>query len=62
MSVVLPAPFGPSRPNNSPAVHGQRNAVERDGLAVALADVRDFEDRLGHGGYDTAPVPVCPCR
>ena len=49
MSVVLPAPLGPSRPNSLARLDGEDHAVERDGLAVSLANVRDFEDRVGHG-------------
>ena len=36
MVVVLPAPFGPSRPKHSPALHLEIEAVDRDDVAVAL--------------------------
>ena len=58
----LAGPVRPEQAEQFPGFDLQRNAVERDGLAITLADVGDFEDRLGHGDYDTAPVPVCPCR
>ena len=43
--VDLPAPFGPSRPNTSPSLHGEADAVERLDLSVALAQLRDDDRR-----------------
>ena len=49
ISVVLPAPFGPSRPKNSPSATARLHPGERLQRAVALFDVQGF-DGEGHGG------------
>ena len=56
ISVLLPAPFGPARPNTSPARISSEKSVQRTDLAapparVALADLveDDHAGRLGYG-------------
>ena len=45
MSVVLPAPFGPSRPKNSPGSTCEVDAVEGDdGLRLDVVDAADAAD------------------
>ena len=43
ISVVLPAPFGPSRPKNSPCCDRQIDADERLHVAEAARDIDDFD-------------------
>ena len=43
MVVVLPAPFGPRNPKNSPELDAQRNAVDGREVAVPLDDVGNLE-------------------
>ena len=38
-AVVLPAPFGPSRPSTAPARHGEGHAVERVHVAEVLDEI-----------------------
>ncbi len=42
ISVVLPAPLGPSRPKNSPGSTSRLDAVERPHAAETARDVDDF--------------------
>ena len=44
--VVLPAPFGPSRPKHSPARHVEVDAVDGDDVLEGLAQLADVK---GHG-------------
>ena len=46
IAVDLPAPFGPSTASSSPRRTSQVEAVERDGLAVALARTDELRERL----------------
>ena len=73
MSVVLPAPLGPSRPNSSPASTASETPSRATVCAVPLADVRDFEDPASgmasccigerRGSFTIrCRRPVCPCR
>ena len=43
MVVVLPAPFGPSKPRISPRPHLKTKAGDGDGLAVGFVVVDDFD-------------------
>ena len=45
--VVLPAPFGPSRPKTSPPGDVEVDAVDGDEVAVALDQSADADDRIG---------------
>ena len=49
--VVLPAPFGPSRPKHSPGRHLEVEAVDGDDVLVGLAQIGDAQGgaRLGRG-------------
>ena len=44
--VLLPAPFGPSRPT-APAANDRRDVAQRDALAVRDGDVVERDDRIG---------------
>jgi len=43
--VVLPAPFGPSRPKTSPACTSKLTPAQRDRLAVPLVQLVHLDDR-----------------
>ena len=43
MSVLLPAPFGPSRPKISPLSHREADVIHRQQRAKALADAFDLD-------------------
>ncbi len=49
MMVVLPAPFGPSRPNTVPCSTRQVDTVHRDDVAETLDQPIDFYDRIHEG-------------
>ena len=53
--VVLPAPFGPSRPKHSPGRHVEVDAVDGDDVLVGLAQIGDAQGgaRLGQGHPDS---------
>ena len=59
-AVVLPAPFGPIRPETMPSRDVERDPVERDDAAEPKRDVADGEQHLAAGSY--APLPVEPRR
>ena len=48
--VVLPAPFGPRMPKNSPAPDREGDAVDGDQVAVALPEPDDLDRRLPRDG------------
>ena len=47
MVVVLPAPFGPSRPKHSPRLHLEVEAIDRHDVVVALHQRRGNAARTG---------------
>ena len=49
ISVVLPAPFGPSRPKISPLAHGEADVVHGDEIAEPFDEMIDVIDR--HSGF-----------
>ena len=48
IAVVLPAPFGPRKPNTSPCSTSQVEAVERAPIAEALDETGERDGRIGH--------------
>ena len=67
ISVVLPAPFGPSRPKNSPSLDGEVDAGQRLHAAEAAGDVVDFDGEhgisdAGIGGPDAADAAQATAR
>ena len=59
MVVVLPAPFGPSRPKHSPARHLEVEAVDGDDVAVALDDPRQRWPTQGNRGRQLTQREPC---
>ena len=64
--VVLPAPFGPSRPITSPPPHRQRNPVDDTPPSIALRELFRTQDLHGMGRRKNsiallprAPIGVC---
>ena len=56
--VVLPAPFGPTRPTTRPAGHGQRAVAQRPAPPVPLGERFGLKDRNSHAAGFYAGVPV----
>ena len=56
--VVLPAPFGPSRPKTSPARDLEIDAVDGGDVAVALDQAADPDDRFP-GDRGGRALPRC---
>ena len=54
--VVLPAPFGPSRPKALPAGDGQREVLDRHVAGVGLAHAGEADGGVGHGRHSTLPA------
>ena len=48
-AVVLPAPFGPSRPSTRPCGHLERDALQRFEVAEALHQALGDDRRFVHG-------------
>ena len=56
MVVVLPAPFGPSRPKQMPSGTLKDTPVHRGDGGILLDQITDFEDRLVHGSWQESPA------
>ncbi len=48
MEVVLPAPFGPSEPEDAVALHREVHVFERDEIAVPLREGLCLHQSIGH--------------
>ncbi len=56
--MVLPAPFGPSRPKVSPLQDVEVDAVDDDAGAVALGEAARGDDGLAHRRPNLATAPT----
>ena len=58
MVVVLPAPFGPSRPKISPRADRERDVVHGRDAAVALGQTLRLDDGVAHRRPNLATAPT----
>ena len=57
MQVVLPEPFGPTRPRISPGMHMEADAVERAEAAEALDQLLDPQQRRAAAWIQGTSIP-----
>ena len=59
-SVVLPAPFGPIRPQDLIPFHGKADIVDSPKTTEAFGELFDFKEGFGHI-ISLPPLPSTPC-